>query len=73
MAGAKKCKECAEVFGASVIGCLNTNNFLFFFYFSDFILFLFLFFFTFLLDNKEAHDTIVTWCDVIGLEYSGKT
>ena len=61
----------------NVMGCLNTNNFLFlFFYFSDFILIFFLFSFIFLLDDKEACDTAVTWqvtwYDVIGLEHGGR-
>jgi len=44
-----------------VMGCLNTNNFIFlFFYFSDFILILFYFIFIFILDNEEACDTTVT-------------
>jgi len=59
-----------------VMGCLNTNNFIFlFFYFSDFILILFYFIFIFILDNEEACDTTVTWqvtwCDVIGSEHRG--
>ena len=47
-----------------VMGCLNTNNFIFlFFYFSDFILIFFSF--LFLLDDEVA-------CDVISLEHGGK-
>jgi len=47
-----------------VMGCLNTNNFIFlFFYFSDFILIFFSF--LFLLDDEVA-------CDIISLEHGGK-
>ena len=47
----------------SVIGCLNTNNFIFsflFFYFSDFILIFFSCSFIFILDDEEAYDIAVT-------------
>ena len=48
----------------------------FFLYFSDFILILFCFVFIFIFDDKEAHDTAVTWyvtwCDIIGLKHDGR-
>ena len=48
---------CIHCITLSVMGCLNTNNFIFlFFYFSNFILIFFSF--IFLLDNEVARDTV---------------
>ena len=47
---------------------LDTNNFSFF-YLIFLILYLFYIILFLILDNEEACDTAVTWCDVIGLEH----
>ena len=49
-------------------GTLWTLTFFFFFYLFFLILYFFSFLFLFI-NDEEAHDIAVTWCDVIGLEH----
>jgi len=77
--GVEVCKMDSEMCGLVewpwCYGMLWTLTFFFFFYLFFLILYFFSFEFLFLfpfIDNEEACDIAVTWCDVIGIEGGGR-